>query len=134
AVPAERAGQGRLERVGELAQVEVDQAAREVARQVGGEGLDDVERVEKSGGKEVERNYPLLGVGAGKSAAVEEGLRVALAESAHEDEPVVPHGYPGGAADDRCDVGAGRLLHGLGADLLAHRGRRLALEDLRLLA
>ncbi len=131
AVAGGREGEPVGELVREIEQVDVGEAAREVAREIRRVRLHDRDRVDELGRKEVERYDALVGIRARQAAALEDRAAVALAQAAHEDELVVLDGDGGHALHHLGGGGVGRLPDRLRGDVVAHHRGLLALDELR---
>jgi hypothetical protein len=86
---------------GDLAALELGGAAGEVARDVRGEGLLDVDRAERGGGEDVEGDGAQVGVGAGDAGAVEEGVAITMTEAANKEEAAADDGDADDPLGDR---------------------------------
>ena len=101
----------------EVARLEVDPGAAEVARLVGRERLRGRDRLEERGGEEVQRDHFFLGLGAGDASAVQRGGGVALSQPSDEDVLAALHRHTRHSLHRLRGVAVGAA-----GDLLARRG------------
>ena len=107
----------------EVEGLHLHQAGREVARLVDGVRLGDLDLVEQVGGVEVERHHLLVELGGRDLRSVQRGVRVAVAEAAHEDVLVVLQRDADHPLDHLGGVRAAVLRHLLLADRIGDLGR-----------